>query len=677
MGETYTSLKTSFEKLNLNTMLQLGSMSFDGNLTKRLFMYYLNNPQDPKPYLDILKLLLELKGAEQGAELANQGVVVVVEPATEPDTENDTAKVKALESEISGRLDLLSKLKEYPKNQSELPSDFLSLRGVLSTYMDERLPALYNESVAKFNNLRKGGNLQSLQALSLWLMNDVEYEFSLVQSAVYMFQTRDPAELGMTREQVTIWLGCINKLFQDQSAGKDGDVSSILETLNAMVSFGLARGMCNLFQKGWYKNYKFRQLLDRLIAKTRSSKKKEFFQTLMSNLSGLCSVRSSFSSASCIDHLSTAKEIMNNLAKLCKVLLTSTKPKAKERFLNVPWNAEKLLEYLSALEEVYYRNQSSPSSSVSFSSYFSAKNLALASLFLTGAFFLGKAALSGASGVSQNVSVPGFNRPIPEMPSYHDTCPSFPNINTETLQQTSFVLVGNQTSGISTALRCIRPDVFVVDISPITKVVNSIQKTDDFVNYVLSQASKLAVDVVYSEPKFFNPSILVESLCKYFPENATQSDISKLATLVKKIVDTTCNNRLHCNVSLNSTTILEPTKNLGNKGALEILSRTKPFFESDFKSEEPLVETPKTYSLDLLMELSKYIKYVTGKPLTIRLDASNLKADQSTIDRLANFALTHEIQGSVMDRDFLYQYAFPEGTYLPMENQKLPIQNME
>ena len=262
------------------------------------------------------------------------------------------------------------------------------------------------------------------------------------------------------------------------------------------------------------------------------------------------------------------------------------------------------------------------------------------------------------------------------------TCSNFYSggINKETVKiGGAFTLTGPEKSGLSTAVRCANPNVFAVNLTPIVDQFDQIRTQDDFFKFALTQAARRVIDLpVSNEPtetanvkkyeksleRVFNYQTIL-GLCSNFPADASKSDISKLANHVKSIVDVRCDKMTYCSADIKSTTILEETQSVGVEGALEILERAKTVLDLQ---NSTINSNPE----DLLLYVSSYIEAITGQKVALRLDASDVTDKQFDFNRLAELALNSEIQGKAMDRDYIYQYAFPEGTNVGVSNQKLP-----
>lgn len=140
---------------------------------------------------------------------------------------------------------------------------------------------------------------------------------------------------------------------------------------------------------------------------------------------------------------------------------------------------------------------------------------------------------------------------ITNLPPVSDTCSNFynANINAALLEKHAFVITGEEKSGLSTVLRCVQPNVFAVDISPVINKLNNITSEQDFYKFEVSQVARQIVNNPVTtfgdvtEKEDFSPDSgfqLVETLCRYFPDDATKEELSKLASYVKLVVDALC-----------------------------------------------------------------------------------------------------------------------------------------
>jgi hypothetical protein len=627
-------------------------------------------PVNVQEYLNILQELMQQKTSSEMGTTASSSPVIVVE-----------TDVEELKKNIGEHLLQLEKLKEFPVPDEWV--DYPKLSKVLKRYMSETLPQIYNDKVNEFERLKSSDDSVALQNLLSKLINEVEYLFSLVNTAFYMFHTRSEKEMGLTQSQIHILFDCVEHMLQE-------DDSEVEPILYKMVSLGLVRGLCSELRRGWWSNYKFRALLTRLLDSTTNKKHKAFFQELLDEMSGLCEQQMVFTDETCPQALEVATTIMNNVARLWKLLLTAKLPGKEERPLIIPIKAEDLLLILADSEQKYLKKKRYTPSESFLSK---AKEYVSIYIIILLAKMIAKnvdAAIDAASTNPQftNVQFPLTNVTNPvtkttyqvvrnpfnitNLPPVSDTCSNFynANINTALLEKHAFVITGEEKSGLSTVLRCVQPNVFAVDISPVINKLNNITSEQDFYKFEVSQVARQIVnnpvttfgDVTEKEDD--SGFQLVESLCRYFPDDATKEELSKLASYVKLVVDALCSRGYFCKISSNF--ILKDTKSLGREGALEILERARVVSNFSVNSTED--------AFNSLSTLATHIKNNYGKELAIRLDASDITDNSFNYQKLADFALSHDMQSAARTRTLTYQYAFPsdKGIRFPMEHGKLP-----
>ena len=329
---------------------------------------------------------------------------------------------------------------------------------------------------------------------------------------------------------------------------------------------------------------------------------------------------------------------------------------------------------IEGLEHLFYRNQNIPYPQSHFQRH-KGKYIIVGSLALTAAIIYGTGAVAAFG--------------LPALSSYfgmgsHETCnpTDYWEVNQATLTTQPYVLVGNDVPKMKGVLKCFQqPNSFSVDISDAAKpeTLNTFQEKDDFLKFanskVASSIMKIPADPNFNwngrktknglETHFVNPNILVTSLCQNFPEDASREDTIKLASTVQSLTQS------HCSISGNCATGVgtefSPEKfSTGKTGALQILDVAKQI-DPELKNNDALTNDP----MSQLLQMAEYIKRQTGDTLNLKLDASGLTTNAQ---KLADFALTHEIRSNSMDtRSLLLQYAFPNQPELklPLDNQKI------
>jgi hypothetical protein len=186
------------------------------------------------------------------------------------------------------------------------------------------------------------------------LMKDIEqydYIFSTINAAIHIMRVITTNKVKTIPENET-WINCVETLLPSQEdLQTENGVDIALNVLyNYMVGYYILNDMCKEV-----KDFSLTTLLTKL-QKTKNNDHEAVFAELLTQLTLLCKLQTKYEprvNVSCKNRMEQASLIMNQIARLCKMLYTWKIPEDTEELSVVPSSAWDMILFISILAEDY------------------------------------------------------------------------------------------------------------------------------------------------------------------------------------------------------------------------------------------------------------------------------------------------------------------------------------
>lgn len=243
-------------------------------------------------------------------------------------------------------------IEQSPPELNEMASEYAVLQKTFSELTAYYLPDFLKSKVEEYNYLLHNVSLttfpdtiNSLNGFLHDLLQGCQFHFSTIAVAYNLYRS-DLASLGLSKSQQNTWFHCVESLLPPAS-----NLDATIEVLyNYMIGYFISHGICNQLKGS------FGSMLNKLQT-TSNETHRRLFVNIHSALKQLCqgsTFANHTNTAECQTRLQKSKAIMNELARLFKLLQTWEAPEEQEWFFEVPEEALNLLSKLKQFEEEYW-----------------------------------------------------------------------------------------------------------------------------------------------------------------------------------------------------------------------------------------------------------------------------------------------------------------------------------
>ena len=365
--------------------------------------------------------------------------------------------MQVIDNNLSMYEQILSEKKDLQKTKT-LPAN---LKLTFDYLGDTYLPKQFSNLTKEYNLILSGMSLANFEPKLTKLSNLLQDMKNIHDHKFYTLNAVN-AIISESDLSANTWLNCVNELLPENLT-KSNAIEQAFEVLyNYMVGYYVSNDMCKVVTTNKMPNFSFSVLLRDLISNTTNATHKLFFEELLTNLTSLCTQQTANENVAinCQERMVQSQGIMNQVARLCKMLNTLEIPKQNEKLSEVPTSGMEMLAIITTLKE-FYSVQTIPGYKVDkeklnqVTSYMkTVKNLALLSLIAGGAYvtwYYGGDIIELLSSFPkwtglQNMTLSNFNFSLPNMTlpnwmanfnktDYTQYFPTLPSINVTSLTQ--------------------------------------------------------------------------------------------------------------------------------------------------------------------------------------------------------------------------------------------------